>query len=216
MLQSDLYYTNNQEQALNKPPQSQNHTISRVFPQLALNWRYPFLRTFGESKQVLEPIVNFVIGPNTGTSEKIPNEDSQAFEFDDTNIFNLNRYDGSDRITEGTRIDFGIKGSILTTRCHYQKFLLDKVIVSRETITLHEKSGLNDDFSDYVGRATISSSDWIDFVYRFRIDKDTFTPKRSEFGLNLSSNEYNFLIDYVLLDEQSSTETFGNREQLDS
>ena len=49
------------------------------------------------------------------TTSTIPMEDSQGFEFDDTNIFRINRYTGSERITEGSRIDYGINGSILNS-----------------------------------------------------------------------------------------------------
>ena len=53
-----------------------------------------------------------MLGPNVKNSSKISNEDSQAFEFDDTNIFDLNRYAGTDRITGGARVDYGVRTSI--------------------------------------------------------------------------------------------------------
>ncbi|CAN0466551.1 unnamed protein product, partial [Discosporangium mesarthrocarpum] len=66
---------------------TQSGFTGRVFPKLSLNWRYPWVRTVGRSSQVIEPMVTFVTAPNGGNPDKIPNEDSLAFELDETNVF---------------------------------------------------------------------------------------------------------------------------------
>jgi len=57
-----------------------------VHPKLVAEWRLPLSREEQESRQVIEPIVMGVITPRGNNSDKIPNEDSQDFEFDDTNV----------------------------------------------------------------------------------------------------------------------------------
>src|SRR3546814_15774824 len=59
--------------------------------------------------QVIEPTVQAVVAPNGSNPGEIPNEDSLDFEFDDTNLFKLNRFAGRDRIDSGTRIDYGLE-----------------------------------------------------------------------------------------------------------
>ena len=110
-LQTDLFFSNNMNGGLDVKSSTDNREF-RIIPQFGVNWRYPFVRKRIDNVQIIEPIINFVLGPNTQNSSKIANEDSQAFEFDDTNIFDLNRYAGTDRITGGSRIDYGIRTSI--------------------------------------------------------------------------------------------------------
>ena len=193
---------------------NQNEIATRVFPQLALNWRYPFFRKTKNSLQFFEPIVNLVIAPNAMTTSTIPMEDSQGFEFDDTNIFRINRYTGSERITEGSRIDYGINGSILNNTSLTSEIFIGQSYRFGETNSFALKSGLEDNLTDIVGRVFLSPSDWLNLNYRFRLDKDNLAPRRSEFGVAIRDSGYNVSVDYVLLDEYISTETFDSREQV--
>src|SRR3546814_14073960 len=63
----------------------------------------------GWLQQVIEPTVQAVVAPNGSNPGEIPNEDSLDFEFDDTNLFKLNRFAGRDRVDSGTRIDYGLE-----------------------------------------------------------------------------------------------------------
>jgi hypothetical protein len=59
-----------------------------------------------------------------------------------------------------------------------------------------------------------SPTEGVNIAYRFRLDKNDFTPNRSELGFEIKKNAYNFSFDYVLLDEYISTEILENREQV--
>jgi LPS-assembly protein len=186
-----------------------------VFPQIGLNWRFPLVRTGITSSQIIEPIINFVAGPNGGNPDEIPNEDSQAFEFDDTNIFELNRFEGTDRVTSGARVDYGVKAALFDTEFGSSHAFISQSYQVWGDTAFDSGSGLDDNLSDYVGRVQLAPADWLDLLFRFRLDKDSFRPRRSELGLRLQQPNYSILLDYVLLDEQISTVNFGNREQLD-
>ena len=98
-----MYAANNPTGASSGPAADDEATTARFFPQVGLNWRYPFARAGEDSSQIIEPVVNIVAGPNGGNPDEIPNEDSQAFEYDGTNIFDFNRFGGTDRVTSGAR-----------------------------------------------------------------------------------------------------------------
>lgn len=214
-LQSDIYAANNPTGATSGPASSDEDVTGRFFPQIGLNWRYPFARVQGGSSQIIEPIVNVVAGPNGGNPDEIPNEDSQAFEYDDTNIFEFNRFDGTDRVTSGARVDYGVKAALFDSDLGSSQLFFGQSFQFWGNSAFDQGSGLEEDLSDYVGRVHVSPTDWFDLLYRFRLDKDSFKPRRSELGFRLQQRDYSILVDYVLLDEQISTENFGNREQLD-
>ena len=112
------------------------------------------MRNAQSSAQVIEPIINFVLGPNVKNSSKISNEDSQAFEFDDTNIFDLNRYAGTDRITGGARVDYGVRTSITDYR-----FLQSELFLAQS----YQFAG-NSSFDDASGLENKHSTLWEDLL----------------------------------------------------
>ena len=187
---------------------------ARIFPQFGLKWVYPMFRQVENSHQLLEPIVNIIIAPNKFETSIMPNEDSKGFEYDDINIFEFNRATGINQLTEGSRIDYGIKGSSFDDNLlTYDFFLGQSYRLSGEN-TFDQDTGLEDDFSDFVGQAFFSPTEGVNIAYRFRLDKNDFTPNRSELGFEIKKNAYNFSFDYVLLDEYISTEILENREQV--
>lgn len=213
-LQTDLFFSNNINEGL-EGRSNTDHAEFRIIPQLGVNWRYPFVRNQMGSVQIIEPIINFVLGPNIQNSSKIANEDSQAFEFDDTNIFDLNRYAGTDLITGGSRIDYGLRSSIANNDGQQSELLLAQSYRFAGNSSFSEASGLEHKKSDYVGRFTFFPNDAFNIHYRFRLDSGNFSPSRTELGLNLFHQQHIIALDYILIDEQRETEEFGNREQMD-
>ena len=214
-VQSDFYSANNPTGAATGPASGDEATTGRIFPQIGLNWRYPLVKTSDASSQLIEPIINVVAGPNGGNPSEIPNEDSQAFEFDDTNIFELNRFEGTDRVTSGGRIDFGLKAALFDNDLGASQAFIGQSYRIWGNSAFDNGSGLEKDFSDYVGRVQLAPADWLDMLFRFRLDKDSFEPRRGELGLRFIQPDFNVNLDYVLLDEQVSTTNFGNRKQAD-
>jgi LPS-assembly protein len=68
---------------------------------------------------------------------------------------------------------------------------------------------------------SVSPNDNLDFLFRFRLDKDDFTPRRSEIGMRYFHPRFSLIADYVLLDDQTNSDniagaaSFLEREQLD-
>ncbi len=81
----------------------------RAEPTLTLDWRMPFIRSSGNFTQIIEPIVLGVIAPYDGTSKDVPNEDSQSFEFDASNLFDDSRFNGLDLMESGPRLAVGLQ-----------------------------------------------------------------------------------------------------------
>src|SRR5262249_24091771 len=78
----------------------------RCFPQLAAQPSYPFAGYDENFTQVVTPTAALVIAPEDPNSNSIPNEDSQDFVFDETNLFRPDRSTGIDRADGGQRIDY--------------------------------------------------------------------------------------------------------------
>jgi len=193
---------------------TENGLTGRIFPQLALQWRYPWVRHSGTMHQVVEPIVQAVLAPNGSNPGKIPNEDSQDFEFDDTNLFSLNRFTGVDRVTPGSRVDYGLKWTVTGDDGGWASAFVGQSYRLHEDSVFEEGSGVEDNLSDIVGRVEVKPTYALDLRYRFRIDKDDLTARRSEFDLKVGPPALNLNLGYVFIDPDAQADEFGGREEL--
>ncbi|MEM9523363.1 MAG: LPS assembly protein LptD [Pseudomonadota bacterium] len=71
----------------------------------ALQLRWPLERTTPRARHIVEPVIHLAWGPDNDQS--VPNEDSVLVEFDEGNLFSLNRFAGTDRIEDGLRASLG-------------------------------------------------------------------------------------------------------------
>ena len=86
---------------------SYDDIITRSTPFLAAELRWPLLRANSNGvSHLIEPVVQYVWAP--GNTPAIPNEDSGVVEFDEGNLFSLNRFPGADGHEIGERLAFGL------------------------------------------------------------------------------------------------------------
>ena len=94
------FYTIKQDQMLQGYPYRGTATTG-------VELRWPWVKTgAGGVSQLIEPVVQLVVAPNPDT--RIPNEDSTLVEFDESNLFSLDRFPGADAFEGGTRINAGL------------------------------------------------------------------------------------------------------------
>ena len=72
---------------------------------LRLSW--PLIRTDGRGTTLVEPAVQLV-GAASHATGPIPNEDSRLVEFDEANLYALDRFSGADAIETGARLNLGV------------------------------------------------------------------------------------------------------------
>ncbi|WPZ33457.1 LPS assembly protein LptD [Thalassobaculum sp. OXR-137] len=210
-LQTDAYYATDAT-ALES---GNTETNGRVFPQLGLKWQYPLARRSETTTQVIEPIAGVVLGPRGGNPDEIPNEDSRSFEFDETNLFRLNRYEGVDRVTSGSHVNYGLRAGVYGDGGGSTEVLIGQSYRFYGDGAFEEGSGLEEDLSDVVGALSVRPSGPLTFTYRFRVDPEDATVNRNELGFTYAVPQFYFGGNYVTLDENASSDLTGDREQLD-
>ncbi len=212
-LKSDAYYV---DRYLATTQSDYTGDVYRVFPQLGIEWKLPFVKATESSRQIIEPVVVGVLAPNGGNkADKIPNEDSEDVELDDTNVLDLDRYAGYDRNDTGSRISYGVNwssyGNIMgrTSAFVAQSYQFNK----RNSFTREvENEG---HLTDYVGRIYAAPSDYLDLNYRFRLDRNDYKLQYSELGARIGSNLLNIYVSYIYLQKnKNSSELFDERKEL--
>jgi LPS-assembly protein len=170
---------------------------ARFMPAIGLEYRYPFAGALGTwGTQQVEPIAQIIARPNESRIGTLPNEDAQSLVFDDTSLFNWNKFSGYDRIEGGVRANLGIKYSIQGPNGFYADALFGQSyqVAGRNSFAVGDianvglNSGLDSNPSDYVGRMVVSPTQNISFMTRARFDKDTFDMRRFEAGMIANLN----------------------------
>ena len=185
----------------------------RLMPQVALDWRYPFVHGDGNIYQMFEPIAAVVISPYGGNSSDIPNEDSQNLEFDDTNLFSDNRFSGLDRVEGGPRINYGFKWGAFGKGGGSTSLLLGQSYRYKTDDNFAVGSGLEDNFSDVVGRVQASPGPILNVFYRTRLNKAILEARRNELDISTGTPALRLNTRYVYFDRQEDSE-FAGREEI--
>lgn len=175
-------------------------STGRVQPYGALFMRWPFMRPAGRlGSQIVEPEVQFVASPEIGTSQnlRIPNEDSLDLEYSDANLFDFNRYPGIDRLEGGERVDYALHSAWYLPG----GALLDGIL--GQSYRFHKDddylplSGLTDNASDIVGRATIAPTPFFNLTYRTRLNHTDYGARMIDATASVGNDHLRFTGGYL-------------------
>ena len=206
-VQNDLYYASDLTDSHFTGPH--NGWAGRVFPQVGIDWRYPFIRRDGTTSEIVEPIAGFVAAPNGGNTYRIPNNDARDFELQDSNVFDPSRFPGQDRVEGGQRFYYGLRASALgLMNGGATTLFLGQSYRVRHDDTFAPKSGLDGNFSDYVGRVSVTPSEYVNLNYRFRVDKRTFASRRHEVDTSFGPRSVKLGLNYIFVDTRPDQPEF--------
>ena len=162
--------------------------LVRGMPAAGVEYRYPFISVSSWGTQTIEPIAQLILRPNETSIGKFFNEDAQSLVFDTSNLFEIDKYSGWDRVEGGSRANVGIQYTAQVNRAgslnvmfgqSYALFGQNSFAVPDTTNTGLD-SGLDKPVSDYVGGVTYHPNQVYSFAVRGRFDQSTFNPQRLE------------------------------------
>jgi LPS-assembly protein len=189
-------------------------TEVRVLPKATFDWSYPFVRPDPDFTQVFEPMFQLVAAPDTGNTGNIPNEDSRAFELDDTNLFLADRFPGLDRKDTGSRVTYGANWTAYLPQGKYinaflgQSFQFDH----DDNDEFRTGTGIDDDLTDVVGRLQFRPVSGVNLSYRFRFDAEDAAFQRHEARASYSNEYVAFSTSYAFI--AADGVEFEDREQV--
>ena len=148
-------------------------TITRSRATAGLDLSYPLIRRFANGTDlVLEPLGQLSLSTDADLDPRIPNEDSQTLELDESSLFRVDRFPGQDlyegglRLTAGTRATLNWEGGRQASLFIGRSLRLDDepaflVPVPDAPTQLYDPSGLAAESSDWVVQGTFTPSNRI-------------------------------------------------------
>ena len=193
---------------------TESATTGRVFPQLAMTWRYPWVRRSETYSETFEPIAMVAASPYGGNPSKIPNEDSQGFEFDETSLFLPNRFPGFDRVDSGQRVDYGLRTGIYGDSGGSTRLLVGQSYALQKNNSFLPGSGLEHHVSDVVGRVTFTPVPLLDLTYRFRLAHADLALRRQEISGSVGPSNLRVTLSYLQIAAIPDVPELQKRKQL--
>jgi LPS-assembly protein len=152
-----------------------------------IEYRYPFVASSGPVTHVVEPIGQIIARPDTaGNQQEIPNEDALSLIFDDTLLFDLDKFSGYDRIETGTRANVGARYTAQLASGAYGRAVFGQsyqIAGENEFDTdFFRTAGLATDQSDYVGGLYLQATTYLGFSAQQRFNEQDFSVRRTDLG----------------------------------
>jgi len=185
----------------------------RFVPQAGLDMRLPLAKATPDASHFLEFGGQFIVAPVGLNDSDIPNEDSVLVEFDETAIFDVNRFPGVDRVETGSRVNLGVRYARTGVTDRWRLGAsAGRVLRLADQTDFSENSGLADRLSDWVGAWSVGYGDDVTFINRLRVD-DEFRVARNEVGALLRHGRVDVDATYVFLAEDAELGSDVDREE---
>jgi LPS-assembly protein len=160
----------------------------RAMPAIGLEYRFPLVAANDWGTAVIEPTAQVIARPGESRIGHLPNEDAQSFVFDDTNLFQWDKFSGYDRMEGGVRTNYGIQGTFTMKNGAFVNALFGESyqlagpnsFAKGDLINTGLDSGLDTKRSDFVGRVQFQPFGWFGTTVRGRFDEKDFAPNRLE------------------------------------
>ncbi len=176
-------------------------TVARVLPTAGVEFRWPFVNLNASGRHVIEPVAQLLVRPSEYDARKIPNEDAQSFEFDETNLFAHNKFSGLDRWEGGIRANAGLNYTYRMNSGRYLKATVGQSYQIEGRNGFAAGSGLENDVSDYVGALFFQLNEHLLLTSRIRLDQDSLDIERNELGAQAKYGSFLLDASYADLDK---------------
>ncbi len=215
LVRGDIYHSDENLLTTVQSYRGQEGWQTRGVATAALDIKWPFIGEFLGGSQILTPRVQLVASPTIRNLD-IPNEDARAIDLEDSNLFALNRFPGYDRVEDGVRVTYGVDWQANFPGWRLHTTVGQSYRLTDELALFPDGTGLNEQFSDIVGRTELRYRDFLKFTHRFRLDKDNLAVRRNEVDATVGSDRTYLEVGYLQLnrDIDFTLEDLQDREEI--
>ncbi|SMX34505.1 LPS-assembly protein LptD [Actibacterium lipolyticum] len=169
--------------------------IFRSAPFAGVEMRWPMAKqTASGASHILEPIAQLVWSKTDTTG--IPNEDSLSVEFDEGNLFALNRFPGTDAYEQGLRANIGVGWTRYDPTGWSVGVTAGRIFRESNLSQFSIGSGLDGINSDWMAAVHLNTAENLSLTNRAVFD-DAFNFTRNEFRVDWDYKRLDLASSYV-------------------
>ncbi len=173
--------------------------LFRITPLIGAEMRLPLVKN-GKNNvlHVVEPVMQIVFAPDLAFNDSVPNEDSLQVEFDETNLFAINRFPGSDEFETGLRANIGVSYHRYDPSGWTLGVDVGQIFRFDDSGQFSSGSGLNGESSDILAAVSFELPSKVRVVTRLLMGGG-FEVRRAESEVLLNFDRFSIDASYVYL-----------------
>ena len=173
-----------------------------------LEYRFPFVARSQGASHVIEPIAQIITRTKLNREDQldVANEDARSLVFDDSLLFDVDKFSGYDRIETGTRANVGVQYTIQRDEGGYlravfgQSYHLDgDNAYALDNSAQINQSGLGQDDSDYVAGLYFEPNSNMTFIAQSRFGQSSFDLNRQDVYAKFDTGPLTAQVNYAYL-----------------
>ncbi len=206
---------------------SDSTSVARGLAAAGVTVAYPWAANTRQGTHVIEPIGQIIARQAYIDQDNLPNEDAQSLVFDDTNLFELTKFSGYDRIETGTRANVGLQYTFQSNDGGYARILAgesfhlaglnpyrDPGVDTSGQPTFTPFSGLQNDRSDYVLGAYVAPWSFLQLISQSRFDQDSLDIRRQDAGGQVTIGPFGMSAVYAYLNTDPTNGIYTAQEDV--
>lgn len=199
-----------------------NKTVTRGVATGGVTVSYPWVANSANASHVIEPIGQVVAHQASVQQDRLPNEDAKSLVFDDTNLFDADKFSGYDRIETGTRANVGLQYTFQSNSGGYARVLAGESFhlsgenafrdpgLDPDGVPVYSPlSGLQNDRSDYVLGFYVAPTDIFRVISQTRFDEDSLDLRRADVSARFTMGPVTTQATYTFADASLYRDKFG-------
>lgn len=167
-------------------PSAQDETFGRGLGLAGVEVSWPFLRSTERLDLMVEPVAMAALGTKGGNDARIVNEDSLAFELDDSNLFRANAAPNFDLWEDGARASVGVRATARTRDNKSASVLVGRRWREDAEPLFNRITNLDDETSDWVTTASVDLGPHLSGDVRARLSDADLSLVRLDAALRAS------------------------------
>lgn len=188
-------------------------TFSRGLGMAGAEVSWPFMRPGERFDLILEPVVMAAWASEDADDPRIVNEDSLAFELDDSNLFRANAAPNYDLWEPGGRVSAGVRATARARTGESASVMFGRRWRQEDAVGFNDRNNLDGDTTDWVASGQIDLGSGFGAEGRMRLDDQSFEVRRIDLGVRGQVGRFSGVARYLSIDESLvSDPTIPNEE----
>ncbi len=173
---------------------------------------WPFMRPGENFDVIIEPVVMAAIATDEDPDPRIVNEDSLAFELDDSNLFRPNAAPNYDLWEPGGRVSAGVRATARGHGGESASVLFGRRWRDEAAAGFTSQNNLDSGDTDWVAAAQADLGANFGAEARLRLEDETLAVQRIDLGVRAAAGRFSARARYFQIDESIADPDFPNEE----
>lgn len=175
---------------------------------------WPFMRPGERFDLIVEPVVMAAWATDDSDDPRIVNEDSLAFELDDSNLFRANAAPNYDLWEPGGRVSAGLRATARARTGESATLMIGRRWREEQAAGFTVQNNLGGEASDWVASSQIDLGSGFGAEARMRLDDESFKVQRIDLGVRGQVGRFSAYARYLNIDEALMTDPTDPNEEI--